>query len=134
MQRGADETGRPLSLGEQEFQSGIAVGARPGSDCSAVYDLAAGGWKRLKATVGIKTTDNRGMPGNSRPGATAVTFLVLGDGTPLYESPVLERGSPPAEIDIDVSAIQLLELVVRSDAASLHTTTTAIWGDARLLK
>ena len=133
MLRGADHTGRPLALGDLEFEKGIAVNARPGSECSTVYDLAAGGWQRLTATVGIRTTD-RDKSGNARPGAAAVTFLVLGDGKPLYESPAFERDSSPVQVDVDVSGIQLLTLVVRSDAASLHTTTAAIWGNARLGK
>ncbi|NQT93793.1 MAG: NPCBM/NEW2 domain-containing protein, partial [Lentisphaerae bacterium] len=133
MRRGEDRNGNPLTLGDREYATGIAVSTHPGGECSAVYDLAAGSWQRMKATVGTLTGSPKSSTG-PRTGAAGVRFLVSGDGKELYRSAPFQRDSIPADIDVDVSGVQLLTLRVQGDSAPLDTATTAIWADARLLK
>lgn len=64
-------------------------------------------------------------------GPATVTYTVLADGTPVYESGTVDRDTATKEIDVDVAGARRLELVV-SDAGDGNALDHADWADAKL--
>ncbi|MCJ7544782.1 MAG: NPCBM/NEW2 domain-containing protein, partial [Phycisphaerae bacterium] len=121
MMRDRNWQGKPLRLAGRTYASGIAVECWD-ETCKATWDLTGGDWKRLRATLGIEL-DAR--PQDIPPPvikATALVFIVRGDGKELYRSPPFGIDSKPAEIDVDIAGVKALELEVsnnhRDSAAS----------------
>jgi hypothetical protein len=73
-------------------------------------------WKTLTATVGLRD-------GAAKQGSAI--FLVRGDGTELYRSPVLRAGDSD-EMKIDVSDVERLELIANGAEGHVHNSW-AIW-------
>ena len=132
MQRGSNWSGKPMRLGGRAFADGIAVQAWH-EECAATYDLAGGQWKRLRATLGIEIDDPSKLEDRHKKG-TRVFFVVRGDGKELYRSPTFKWDSPPADMDIDVSGVQVLELKVANESTWNNAASSVNWADLRLEK
>jgi len=112
--------GDALSIAGSRYPWGIGVHA----DSELTFALG-GRYQEFRAAVGI----------DSRIGDKgSVRFIVLGDGKPLYESPVV-KGSDgkPREVQAAVAGVKLLTLKV-TDAGDLDLGDVANWGSARVLR
>ena len=116
----ADRTprGGSISLGGEQQAYGVGIQAN-----SRLEFLAKGQFTRFTARAGVDdgsaATDDR------------VVFRVYGDRRLLFESDPLRRGAAPAPIDLDISGVQVLELVAEAPEKIRQPLQTA-WGDARL--
>jgi len=116
----ADRTpqGGRLSLAGQAQEYGIGIQAN-----SRLEFNAKGQFKRFTAKAGVDDS--------SAGSSEAVVFKIYGDGKLLFASAALRRGVAPASVDVDVSGVQVLELVAEGPKTSENALNTA-WGDARL--
>lgn len=64
-------------------------------------------------------------------GPATVTYTVLADGDPVYESGTIDRVTATREMDVDVAGARRPELVV-SDAGDGNALDHADWADAKL--
>ena len=113
--------------------SGIAVRGWAKAPSFAVYDLASGNWRRLRAVVGIEVDE----PEKIREWAkenTAIAFVVRGDGKELYRSPLFKWNSPPVELDVDISGVEELEIEVTNEHKLWTAEKSVNWADVRLEK
>jgi len=133
MGRDMNWLGRPIVLGAKTYRSGIGVAALY-EPCRASYDLAGGGWKLLRATIGIEVDKPVGEIEEKEMEGTRVFFVVRGDGKELYRSPAFLHDSCPVELEVNVEGVQNLELEVGNDAGWLHVASSVNWGDLRLEK
>jgi hypothetical protein len=86
----------------------------------AVYALALGRqWKRLRAGCGLQD----GSEGS-------VAFVVRGDGRELFRTPTV-RDHQPHGVDVDVSAVETLELVTE-DGGDGPNSDWGVWVDPEL--
>ncbi len=122
----------PIRLGDKTHAKGIGVQALRQTSL-VEYDIAGGGWSRLKSTIGIEMND----PSILKPGRkdkTSVYFVVLGDGKELYRSPMFEKNVPPEEIDIDVAGVKTLRLEVARKYQLGYLGSSVNWADLRMEK
>jgi hypothetical protein len=77
---------------------------------------------RFTATVGVD--DEAGTSGS-------VTFTVAADGTTLTTTPVLTGSSASAQLDVDITGAQLLDLTV-GDGGDGNGLDHGDWADAQL--
>ena len=84
-----------------------------------------GRFKEFRSDIGIA----------SRMGARgSVVFTVLGDGRPLYKSPVMKgTGQRPTHVKVSVAGVRKLTLKV-TNAGDLDLGDVANWGAARMLR
>jgi len=132
VRRDKNWVGGPIRLGGRRYRSGLGVHIWH-DPCFIVYDIAGGGWTRLRGTVGLEMPDGVEILAKEK-GGTKVAFQVKGDGRALYDSPVFMWDSPPSELDVDITDVKRLELhVIRK--ADWHNAAVSInWGDIRLEK
>lgn len=110
--------GGRISLAGRRQDYGIGILAN-----SRMEVLARRQFGRFTATVGVDDSSaDTGAP---------VVFKVYGDRTLLFASGPLRRGEAPAELDVQVAGVEILELVAESAAAPGRPLSVA-WGDARL--
>ena len=109
--------GNALRLAGTRYEYGIGVHAD-----SHIQVKLDGRYQRFTATVGIDD--------EVRSGTGAVTFSVYGDGTLMHKSVPLSRGDTPKNIDVDISGVDILDLVV--DGGTSTNGDHADWADAKL--
>jgi hypothetical protein len=112
--------GDALSIAGRRYPWGIGVHA----DSELTFDLN-GRYQEFRSAIGIDTRmGDRG----------SVRFQVLGDGKPLYESPVVKGSDPaPREVTAPVAGVRRLTLkVVQADQLDLGAA--ANWGSARVVR
>ena len=130
MRRDTSRQGTPIRLGGRTYERGIGVGVWH-EPCTVSYDLTGGGWRRLKATIGIEIEDPATLEDKQKAG-TRVYYVVRGDGRELYRSPTFGWDSGPVEMDVDVSGVTTLELEVANEATWFNAARSADWADLRL--
>ena len=112
--------GDALSIAGSRYPWGIGVHA----DSELTFALG-GRYQEFRAAVGIDTRIG---------GKGSVRFIVLGDGKPLYESPVVTGSDgKPREVQAPVAGVKRLTLKV-TDAGDLDLGDVANWGSARVLR
>ncbi|MGA8115782.1 MAG: NPCBM/NEW2 domain-containing protein, partial [Actinocatenispora sp.] len=116
---GADDGGA-LTLGSTAYDHGLGANAP-----SQVRLYPAGGCTSFTATVGIDAAA-------VAAGGGTVTFQVAGDGKPLYDSGVVTWETPPKPVQVDVTGVQVLDLVVGDGGDGLGNDN-ADWADASLV-
>jgi len=112
--------GDAIMIGGARFARGIGVHARS----QLTFELHER-YDTFRSAIGIDTrSGDRG----------SVKFQVLGDGKPLYESPVL-RGAEPTvrQIEVSIAGIKRLTLSV-DDADDLDLGDVANWGGPRVIR
>ncbi|MGB0717588.1 MAG: NPCBM/NEW2 domain-containing protein [Phycisphaerae bacterium] len=109
----------PISLDGIVYKHGFGVH----SFSELVFELK-GGYQTLAGMIGI---DDAVRPRGS------VVFRVLGDGRPLFESDVLTGIDPAIPVKIDVSQIDVLQLIV-DWGEGLDLSDHADWADMRLIR
>ncbi len=101
-QRDSSVTGGPLRLGGRVYLKGLGVHSR----CRLTYDLG-GQYASFRSLIGI---DDSVLDLEARG---SVVFRVLADGQKVFESDVVQGGSPPVAIPaIDLSDVRRLQLEV----------------------
>ncbi len=113
----ADDDGGTITIGGVTFPRGVGVHAP-----SRITMALDGGCTLFLADVGID--EEVGDHGS-------VTFVVLGDGSPLGNSGVVRGAQAPVPLAVDVSGVDALTLVV-TPAKDGNGFDHADWGDARL--
>ncbi|HEU5156740.1 MAG TPA: beta-galactosidase [Streptosporangiaceae bacterium] len=109
--------GRTITLNGTTYAKGLGVHA-----VGDVSVFLGGNCGRFTAVAGVD--DEVGSSGS-------VTFSVVGDGATLATTPTLTGSSTSAEIDVDVSGVQQLDLVI-GDGGNGNGTDHGDWADARL--
>ncbi|HBB91808.1 MAG TPA: alpha-galactosidase [Bacteroidales bacterium] len=93
-------TGKNLIIAGQKFEFGV------GTHANSIIRLSLNRKPvRFTAKVGMDDA-TMGAPGS-------VSFVVLGDGKVLWESPVMKPGTPALSVDIEIKKIKTLLLEVR---------------------
>jgi hypothetical protein len=133
MGRDRNWRGRAITLGGRTFASGLAVQAWR-EPCKATWDLSGGGWKRLRATLGIEPDFQAAKEDPYIRDRTRITFVVRGDDKELYTSPVLAFDAAPVDMNVDVTGVQRLELEVYNEALRGAAAASVNWADLRLEK
>ena len=110
--------GAGLQVAGRKFASGIGILAN-----SRLEVRNAREFRRFTAAVGIDDS--------SRNPEAKVRFLVYGDGRLIGETKPLGYGDAAAAIDVDVSGVDVVELVARSGVPS-PLPASVTWGDAAL--
>ena len=112
--------GDAISIAGKRYPWGIGVHAN-----SELTFALNGRFVEFRSDIGVAT--RMGKRGS-------VIFSVLGDGKPLYTSPVV-RGSDgkPREVKVPVKGVKRLTLKV-TDAGDLDLGDVANWGSARVLR
>jgi len=131
MRRDVNWEWNPIRLGGKTYNSGIGIHAAPEGVSVATYDLTGGGWKRLKARIGIEIKKPEELSEANKK-STTIWLAVVGDGRRLYRSPTFLWDSPPVDIDVDIEGIRLLELQVGNEAMWQFRVDSVNWADVRL--
>ena len=129
--RNTNWQGEPISLGGRTFDSGLSVGIWQ-SPHSATFDISAGKWTRLKATIGIEWPKTGRDPDEPARQASQARFAVVGDGKTLYESPVFQWNSAAAELDVGIRGVTMLELRTSVPGKWLNAISSLDWADIRI--
>jgi hypothetical protein len=129
MRRNLNWGGKPISLDGTTYTSGIAVNTTDVPNW-AEFDISGGGWKRLRAVIGIEY-DSEDTPQLFRD-TTNVSFVIAGDGKEIYRSEPFLYGSPPRELDVDVTGVANLRLEVAIPGPPWDAVASADWADLRL--
>lgn len=111
--------GKDIYLEHQAYYKGLGVHA----NCELTYQLN-GLYKRLFSLVGL---DDASGPGGS------VHFLVYADDRKVYESPIINWGTKPIEVALNINQVKTLKLVV-TDAGDGFALDRAAWASARIVK
>jgi beta-galactosidase GanA len=109
--------GKPITLNGTVYASGLGT-----NSVSDVTLYLGGHCTRFTATVGVD--DEAGTSGS-------VTFTVAADGTTLTTTPVLTGSSASAQLDVDITGAQLLDLTV-GDGGDGNGLDHGDWADAQL--
>lgn len=107
---------KPLTIGDRHFSRGLGTHAT----ARIVYDLAGLGYTRFQSWVGADAANS-----------ATITFTVLVDGRPRFESGLMTRADPARRIGLDVSGAKTLELQV-GDGGNGIVGDHADFGDALL--
>ena len=132
MQRDLNWNGKPIRLGGRTYASGLGVACWH-ETCGADWNIAGGGWKRLRATLGIEIDDPAKLEQKHKEN-TRVVFIVKGDGKELFRSKPLRWDSRPAAIDIDITGVKGLRLEVANETTWFCAASSVDWADVRLEK
>ena len=89
----------PLKIAGVTYTEGFGI---LGAPAQIAYRLD-GHCSRFTAKTGVD--DSGAVPG-------AVSFQVWGDGKMLFESGILQKGSPAQDVSVDVSTVAMLRLIV----------------------
>ncbi len=109
--------GRPLRIGGRAFEHGLGTHAD-----SALYVQLDGRGRKFTGWVGVD--DEVGRQGS-------VEFRILADGKEIYKSGILKGGDSAKPFDVDISAVQMLILLVNSGPDGINFDH-ADWADAML--
>ncbi len=134
MERDLNWLGHSLKLANKTYDSGIGVLADWHEPCFVIYDLTDGGWKHLRATIGIELTKEPERVEQTEKDETQIYFIVRGDGEELYRSPIFRWDSDPVDIDVDITGVKKLELRVANEATLPNAVSSVNWADVRLEK
>ena len=118
----ADATpyGKRLSVGGRGFDYGIGIHANSRLEVRAGKDFT-----RFTAVVGVDDSGNLARE--------KVTFWVYGDGKPLFASKPMVRGDAPAQINVQVANVEVIELVAIADGIEKGRLAPVVaWADAQL--
>lgn len=109
--------GQTLQVARKTFRSGIGILA------NSRLEVRNDGYRRFAAHVGVddSATNKAGI----------VTFAVYGDGKRLGESRPMKWGMPAEPLEIDISGVEVIELVARSSTTDNEALSVA-WGEAAL--
>jgi len=132
MRRDADWHYDPIRLGDKTYPKGIGVRTWNAA-CTAEYDIAGCGWKRLKATIGIHIKDPARLEEKHKK-RTSIYFVVRGDGKQLFRSPVFRWDSKPLEMAVDVTGVKTLRLEVGQRSWRDNAADSVNWAGLRLEK
>ncbi len=111
------DDGAPLTIGSQVFAKG--VGSHSLSEVIVTLD---GTCTVFAASVGI----------DAEVGANgSAAFVVYGDGSLLYTSPVLEGGDAAQAVLVDITGVTTLRLVTTNGGDNVYYDHTD-WGEARV--
>jgi poly(3-hydroxybutyrate) depolymerase len=124
--------GGPIRLGRTTYTSGIAVDCWD-EPCKARWDLAGGGWKRLRATIGIEVDAQALEAYPALRSATRVVFIVRGDGKELFRSPPFGIDTAPLDLNVDIAGVKDLELEVWNNRRD-NAAASVNWANVRLEK
>jgi len=130
MMRDRNWVGDPITLGGRTYASGIAVNTTD-EPTAAEYDLAGGGWRRLRGVIGLEVLPE-GRTSEAERKATGVRFVVRGNGKELYRSEPFTYGSGPRDLDVDIPGVQVLRLEVELTGAPGGAVLSVDWADLRL--
>jgi len=133
MVRDRNWQGRAIKLGRMTYPGGIGVSVWH-EPCTATYDLTGGGWKRLRAVIGIEIDRKPEDLQQKQKDGTRVYFVVRGDGKELYRSPTFRWDSGPVEMDVDVAGVRMLELEVANETTWHNAASSVNWAGIRLEK
>jgi beta-galactosidase GanA len=117
----APDDGKPITLHDVVYPKGLGAHAT-----SRVRVWLGGQCSSFHAALGI----DQEMYG-ADSGLATVTYTVLADGVPVYESERIDRNTPTQVIDVPVKDAQRLELVV-GDAGDGNGADHADWADAHV--
>ena len=106
----------PLKLSGVLMKRGVCVHAYSTADI-----LLKKGSRRFHAIIGIEDTQ-------SRLGGNAVEVLILGDQKTLLNVGVMQPTDHSKVVDLDVTGVNLLELIVKGVGGTHHSHFT--WGEA----
>ena len=106
----------PIVLKKQPYLKGIYAHA----PSRYVYDLG-GKWNRFEATIGLQ---------NGAHAQGSGVFILKGDGKELFRSEKLDAEST-AEVDVDVSNIETLELIVNTGKHG-NANCWTVWAEPTL--
>lgn len=110
--------GEALRISGKKFETGIGVLA------NSRLEVRNQGYRRFTATVGVNDSARDDRP--------AATFTVYGDGKVLATSRPLKWGEEGQRISVDVSGVNIIELVARA-AIDDSVTLPVTWAEAALL-
>jgi hypothetical protein len=130
MGRDLNWRGMPITLAGKTYRNGIAVNVSH-ETCGADYNLAGGGWKRLRGTIGIEIRDPAKLEPKEKEN-TRVVFIVKGDGKELYRSEPMRWDSAPRGLDVDVKGVQVLRLEVANETTWFCAASSVDWADLHL--
>lgn len=130
MRRDANWQGQPIRLGGKTYLSGIGVAVRH-ETCAADWDIGAGEWKRLRATIGIEIEKPEKLEAKHKEN-TRVVFIVKGDGKELFRSKPVRWDSPPLPINVDIAGVKVLRLEVENETLWFWAASSVNWADVRL--
>jgi predicted esterase len=133
MERDLNWQGKPIILGGKTYVNGISVEVWH-EPCFAIYDLTGGDWAHLRATIGIEIDKKPEELEQKEKDGTRVYFVVHGDGKELYRSPTFQWDSEPAEMDVDITGVKMLELLVGNEATWYNAASSVNWAEVRLEK
>jgi NPCBM/NEW2 domain len=115
--RNQTTTGSPIAIGSLSFSSGLGVYAN-----SDVTVNLGGRYMSFQSDIGVDGLNS----------SSSVIFEVYGDGTLLYQSPVLTDASGAIPISLSVAGVQQLSLDVIGSTSNT-TGDHAVWADSRLV-
>jgi hypothetical protein len=113
--------GNPIRIADHIYARGIGTHATT----TILVDVPRG-FDRFIAEVGV---DAQVKP----DGPSSVQFFVYGDGSVMFESPVMHPTDPPRRVDLWVDEIDTLKLV-STDAGDGPNADHADWADAKFVR
>ena len=111
--------GQALRVANREFPSGIGILA------NSRLEVRNAGFGAVQAMVGVDDT--------SVDTTTPVRFEIYGDGVLLAQSEWMAFGDAPRPLAADTAGVDIVELVVRSQAPTARGLAV-VWGDAALMR
>jgi alpha-glucosidase len=115
---GGDQPPGTLTIAGRTFAKGIGAHA-----ASSLTTWLGGACTRFVADVGVDD--------GTESGEGSVTFVVVGDGQTLADTPVIRAGDTATHLDLDVSGIKSLTLAT-TDGGNGKNSDHADWGTASL--
>jgi hypothetical protein len=109
--------GNSLKLGTKTYTKGLGANSTSRTEFSLRKK-----YEKLQADIGIDGEISSG----------SVVFQVFGDGTKIYESPIIKGGTSPVSIEVALKDVDSLALVV-TDAGDGTTNDHADWAGAKLV-
>ena len=107
-----------LRIGGQGFDTGLGVLT------NSRLEVRNEGFTRFEAQVGVDDSTR-----NTRD---AVRFAVYGDGRLLSESTPVSFGAAATALTADISGVEIVEIVARSEALTSDLPLVVTWGNAAL--
>jgi poly(3-hydroxybutyrate) depolymerase len=122
-----------LIVGKNKYDKGISFPGKywlPKRPAFIEYNIADGGYNRLRAVIGLDVAKTTG----SSPAAEKVLFEVEGDGIILYTSELFGRESGAKNINVDITGVKSLKLKVKYGSMPAVNIRAINWADVKLTK